>query len=185
MERQDRNINHYTRKLITREGFLGLVTTGVVGAAGLVVSIPIVGYVLGPVVKQPKNVWRDVRLAAPDGAVGEVVRTESIPLGRTQKVVYPDVDALPWAGATGKNASWLRRTGPEDFIAFSINCTHLGCPVQYVPGGHIFLCPCHGSIFNDDGTVAGGPAARPLSRYPVRVRNGRVQILTEPLPLVY
>lgn len=177
--------NRYPRIRITRGGFLGLLTGSVGGLAGLAVGIPIVGYVFGPVINQPKNVWRDVRLATTAGTPGELVGVNTIPPGQTRKVVYDNVDALPWAGATGKNASWLRRAGPQEFIAFSINCTHLGCPVQYLQGGHIFLCPCHGSIFNDDGTVAGGPAARPLDRYPVRVKRGRVQIQTEPLPLVY
>jgi menaquinol-cytochrome c reductase iron-sulfur subunit len=183
MEQRHYDLNYYARKLMTREGFLGLTMAAMAGAVGLVISIPIVGYILSPVINQPKNVWRNVRLEAPDGTLGEVVRVDTIPLGRTQRVTYKGASPLAWAGSTGKLASWLRRTGPEEFTAFSINCTHLGCPVEYLQGGHLFLCPCHGSVFNDDGTVASGPAARPLTRYPVRVRAGRVQILTEPLPL--
>jgi menaquinol-cytochrome c reductase iron-sulfur subunit len=45
------------------------------------------------------------------------------------------------------------------------------------------MCPCHGSVFNGDGTVAGGPAPRPLFTYPIRVVNGRIQIKTEAQPL--
>lgn len=162
---------------------MGLTMAATAAVAGLVLSVPILGSVLSPVVKQPKNAWRIVRLAAPDGTLREVVRADTIPLGHTQKVVYPGADPLPWAGATGNDASWLRRTGPEAFIAFSINCTHLGCPVEFVQDAQLFLCPCHGSVFDSNGSVAGGPAARPLTRYPVRVKHGRVQILTQPLPL--
>lgn len=183
MQNQRFDINYYSRKLVTRRGFVSLAMGAMAGAAGLAVSIPLIGFFLGPVVNQPKNVWRNVRLAAADGTLGEVVQTESIPLGRTMKVVYPNADTLAWAGPTAQSASWMRRTGPEEFTAFSVICTHLGCPVQYVQGGHLFLCPCHGSVFNDDGSVAGGPAMRPLTRLPVRIRRGRVQVLTEPLPL--
>jgi Rieske Fe-S protein len=48
------------------------------------------------------------------------------------------------------------------FACFSAVCTHQGCLVAEVAGGTI-NCPCHGSRFNvADGSVAGGPAPRPL-----------------------
>jgi len=46
---------------------------------------------------------------------------------------------------------------------FAVNCTHLGCPVRWLPDGHIFLCPCHGSQFTLDGKIIKGPATSPLS----------------------
>lgn len=47
------------------------------------------------------------------------------------------------------------------FKAFSTVCTHAGCTVSKVAEGTID-CPCHGSKFNLDGTVAKGPASRSL-----------------------
>jgi Rieske Fe-S protein len=48
------------------------------------------------------------------------------------------------------------------FACFSAVCTHQGCVVSEVSGGTI-NCPCHGSRFSvADGSVAGGPAPRPL-----------------------
>jgi Rieske Fe-S protein len=47
------------------------------------------------------------------------------------------------------------------FKGFSAICTHAGCSVAKIANGTID-CPCHGSKFNLDGTVAKGPAARPL-----------------------
>ncbi len=45
--------------------------------------------------------------------------------------------------------------------AFSSRCTHLGCSITRQSDG-LLTCPCHGSQFRIDGTVARGPAARPL-----------------------
>lgn len=44
--------------------------------------------------------------------------------------------------------------------AISNICTHLGCVVAPVDWG--FQCPCHGSKFDKNGKVIGGPAPRPL-----------------------
>jgi cytochrome b6-f complex iron-sulfur subunit len=48
----------------------------------------------------------------------------------------------------------------EGFYAISATCTHLGCTVAQSKGG--FACPCHGSRFDRNGKVIGGPAPRPL-----------------------
>jgi Rieske Fe-S protein len=47
--------------------------------------------------------------------------------------------------------------------AFSGRCTHLGCRIDRVIGDEA-VCPCHGSRYRQDGTVAAGPASRPLRR---------------------
>jgi Rieske Fe-S protein len=35
-------------------------------------------------------------------------------------------------------------------------------------------CPCHGSVFNLDGTVAHGPAKAPLAAQPIMVCDGQI-----------
>ena len=81
--------------------------------------------------------------------------------------------AEAWAGVTATTAAWLRRVGESEFIAFSINCRHLGCPVRWVDTAGLFMCPCHGGVYYSDGTVAGGPPPEPLDRYPVRVQEAK------------
>ena len=49
--------------------------------------------------------------------------------------------------------------------AISTTCTHLGCIVA--PSATGFQCPCHGSQFDADGNVTGGPAPKPLAWYQV------------------
>ena len=54
------------------------------------------------------------------------------------------------------------------FKAFSTVCPHAGCSVSKIADGTID-CPCHGSKFNLDGTVAKGPASKPLAPKPIAV----------------
>src|SRR4051794_9225008 len=63
-----------------------------------------------------------------------------------------------------------------EFKAFTAVCTHRGCTVGSVSDGKIH-CPCHGSAFNvSDGSVAHGPADKPLSSKSVTVKNGELKL---------
>ncbi|WMX47764.1 Rieske (2Fe-2S) protein [Streptomyces roseicoloratus] len=64
-----------------------------------------------------------------------------------------------------------------EFKAFSAVCTHQGCLVNKVADGTID-CPCHGSKYRiADGSVAAGPAPRPLPAEQIEVSSGEI-ILT-------
>jgi Rieske Fe-S protein len=60
-----------------------------------------------------------------------------------------------------------------EFKGFSSTCTHAGCTVNEVADGTI-NCPCHGSKFNLDGSVAAGPATKPLASQPVTVQGDSI-----------
>ncbi len=65
------------------------------------------------------------------------------------------------------------------FRAVSAVCTHLGCTVNLSVDGKGFACPCHGSRFNEQAQVIGGPAPRPLDWFLVVLsRDGRLVIDT-------
>jgi Rieske Fe-S protein len=59
------------------------------------------------------------------------------------------------------------------FKGFSAKCTHAGCTVNKVADGTID-CPCHGSKFNLDGSVANGPATKPLEPQAVTVQGDSI-----------
>jgi Rieske Fe-S protein len=54
---------------------------------------------------------------------------------------------------------FLVRQG-NTFRCLSAVCTHLGCTVNRAEQG--YHCPCHGSLFDEQGKVESGPAPRPL-----------------------
>jgi len=63
----------------------------------------------------------------------------------------------------------------EGFAAISLTCTHLGCTVRTSDAG--FECPCHGSQFDNDGAVTGGPAPSSLPWYQVSIApNGELEV---------
>ena len=148
---------------VSRRLFLERMSIVLGSVSAVLLGAPVVGFVLAPLFRKAPMAWRPV---------GKV---EQFKVGETVAVMFQDASPLPWAGVTANNAAWLRRETAEEFIAFAINCTHLGCPVRWLPDANLFMCPCHGGVYYSDGTVAAGPPPRPLTRYSVRVRNGEVE----------
>jgi menaquinol-cytochrome c reductase iron-sulfur subunit len=138
--------------------------------AGSAVLVPWLRLFLTPVERSDPELWRPVGSAG-DFSVGDTVR-----------VTYLDPAPLPWAGFAARNAAWVRRDSDEEFTAFTSYCTHVGCPIRWEAAARLFFCPCHGGAFYEDGTVAAGPPPRPLDRYPIRVRDGVVEIRTMGVP---
>jgi len=154
-----------------RRAFLGKVSIVLTALAAAAVGIPVVGFLLAPLLQSTPDIWR---------AVGN---RNDFEIGKTVRVTFLDPSPLKWAGVTAKTAAWLRRLDDDNFVAFAMNCTHLGCPVRWLDDANLFMCPCHGGIYYADGEVAAGPPPHALFKYPVRIREGRVEILTSSVPL--
>ncbi|MGH7995190.1 MAG: ubiquinol-cytochrome c reductase iron-sulfur subunit [Opitutaceae bacterium] len=155
-----------------RRNFLVRLMVTLGGVCAALVGIPIVGFVVAPLMRKAPTSWRTV------GRIGD------FEVGKTVSVAFEDPSPLPWAGVTARAAAWLRRVSGKEFIAFSVHCTHLGCPVRWMPEAKIFLCPCHGGVYYEDGTVAAGPPPRPLFRYDVRVVGDEVQLKASSIPII-
>lgn len=152
-----------------RRRFLARLSIVAGAIAAALVAVPSGLFLLG--LRRAPQAWR---------AVGHL---DTFEVGKTVEVSFLDPSPLPWTGVTARTAAWLRRVGEQEFIAFSVHCTHLGCPVRWLQDAELFMCPCHGGVFYEDGRVASGPPPRPLTRYPVRVHAGEVEILTSPIPI--
>ena len=95
--------------------------------------------------------------AAP--AAKAIAKTSDVPVG-SGVIVGEVVVTQPSAGV---------------FKGFSAKCTHKGCTVDKVADGTID-CPCHGSKFNLDGTVANGPAQEPLAVENITVQGDSIML---------
>ncbi|HTE85530.1 MAG TPA: Rieske (2Fe-2S) protein [Dehalococcoidia bacterium] len=156
----------------TRRELLTLASVAMGGIAGIIVAIPVVGALLAPLLRPQPPEWRQV------GKIADFA------IGTTTAVTFEDPSPLSWAGVASQTAAWLRRTSEDQFQAFSVNCTHLGCPVRWLSEAGLFMCPCHGGVFYGDGSPAAGPPQRALFLYPVRVRDGQVEIQSGPVRIV-
>ena len=158
-------------ELVSRRKFMSRLSITLGGACAAVLGIPVVGFVTAPLFRKAPEAWRPVG------------RPRDFKVGETVNVTFQDPSPLPWAGVTAKAGAWLRRDATDAFTAFSVHCTHLGCPVRWMPDANLFLCPCHGGVYYQDGTVAAGPPPRPLFRYDVRVVHDQVQIKAAAIPI--
>lgn len=72
---------------------------------------------------------------------------------------------------------YIFRDREKGFAAASAVCTHLGCTVAHFQSDQKFHCPCHGSVFDADGSVLHGPAPKPLQWFEVtQARDGQLLV---------
>jgi Rieske Fe-S protein len=136
--------------------------------AGAAVVLPTIAFALAPVFTQVEERWEAV--GTTDDFVAETYR----------QVVFTET---PGIGQAGKSTAYVRRgstefegENPDEFIAISTRCAHLGCPVRFVQSARNFICPCHGGVYDFEGKRIGGPPPRPLDRFQTRVRDGKVEL---------
>ncbi len=60
---------------------------------------------------------------------------------------------------------------PASFVALTSICTHESCTVGYSAIQNQFVCPCHGSVYNINGSVVQGPAPSALRKYSVSIED--------------
>jgi Rieske Fe-S protein len=160
---------------MTRRTALTVGVQAVGGVGVLAVTLPAVGFAVAPLFEEQAEPWQSV------GPISDFSPDTY------RSVVITAVEGI---GETGKTTAYVRRGNPEitadqdkyppespdEFIAISTRCAHLGCPVRFVQSAGNFLCPCHGGVYGFLGERIGGPPVRPLDRFQTRVTNGQVEV---------
>lgn len=154
----------------SRRGFLFKlgVALNVLGAA--LVGVPVIGYILAPARRLGGQTWIKLGSAA------------KFPEGETRLAIYENPFRVDWDGASAKVACWVRHIQGGRFQVFAVNCAHLGCPVRWFPQSRLFMCPCHGGAYYEDGTHASGPPPRGLFEYEYEIRDGTLWVRGGQLP---
>jgi menaquinol-cytochrome c reductase iron-sulfur subunit len=155
----------------SRRGFLFKLGLALNAIGAVLVGIPIIGYITGP-----------ARRIGSDQAWIKLGALTAFPEGETRMAVYDNPFRVAWDGATAKVACWVRRVKGDEFQVFAINCAHLGCPVRWFAQSRLFMCPCHGGAYYEDGTRASGPPPRGLYQYEYQVKDGQLLVRGGQLP---
>jgi len=156
---------------VTRRSFLFRVGVGLSALAGVLLTLPLIGYVAGVLFRRkPYQAW--ISLGPLD----------DFPEKQTRLATYRNPFTTPWDGETADVPCWVRRMDGANFQVFAINCTHLGCPVRWFPESGLFMCPCHGGVYYQDGARASGPPPRGLYVYEHRIEKGELLVRGGQLP---
>jgi menaquinol-cytochrome c reductase iron-sulfur subunit len=142
------------------------------GAVGAVMAVPIIGYLLGPASKRAsaEEAWINLGPAS------------DFPEGETRLATFRNPITTAWDGQTGDVPCWVRRISGPTFQVFAINCAHLGCPVRWFSESKLFLCPCHGGAYYEDGARASGPPERALFEYEHKLSGDALMIRAGKMP---
>ena len=107
-----------------------------------------------------------------------------VPVGPASSL--PGVDAPP--ANYPKVKFWLSNLDQGAMAIYKV-CTHLGCLYNWNDQENKFICPCHGSQFEKNGTYIAGPAPRNLDRFAMQAvdpNTGAVLVESldgEPMPI--
>jgi menaquinol-cytochrome c reductase iron-sulfur subunit len=170
--------NRYPRSV-----FLELSTLGIGGLIGGLVTLPALGFMIGPAF---------LKQGVRDHDVGPVI---DYPEGQYMVTTFT---SQPEEGEVSRRTAFIRNNGLlgnlPSFTVISNHCAHLGCPVQ--PNGETFPkkakqykdvmttpaqpsgfgCPCHGGQYDTEGNRTAGPPVRALDRYSFSIRDGHLLV---------
>jgi menaquinol-cytochrome c reductase iron-sulfur subunit len=156
----------------SRRTFLFKLAVLLNAAVGTVLAVPLVGFLLGPATEK----------VADAGAWIKLGQIQHFPVGETRLVNFTSPGKSLDDGETGNVACWVRRISEQEFQVFAVNCAHLGCPVRWFAQSKLFMCPCHGGAYYQDGSRASGPPERGLFEYTYRLDGESLLIHAGDMP---
>ena len=166
----------------SRSRFLEATTIGLGAAIGVVVTLPVLGFMVLPP-------FMDL----------EEHETDLGPIGNFPDGEYVIATFLqdPKKGEVTRRTAFVRNNGLTDkgepsFTILYSRCVHLGCPIQ--PNGPIdekavkkvggvelkpvlaqsFGCPCHGGLYDAEGNRRAGPPVRSLDRFTFSIKHNHL-----------
>ncbi len=148
----------------TRRAFYIGFINGVMGLIGLALAAPATVYLLFPPKIRKEAEWVDT------------AELSTIPPQAPTEVSFERKRVDGWKVTTEKATAWVVKSPSNEVVAFTPQCTHLGCAYHWDTPSHTFICPCHASVFSIDGKVISGPAPRPLDRYMTKIDQGKLAI---------
>jgi Rieske Fe-S protein len=175
--REQHEVEKYPRNV-----FLEASTLGLGAVIGGLVTLPVLGFMVGPAFLKQGVRHTDL---------GPI---EGYPEGEYVVTTFTSSNE----GDVSRRTAFIRNNGflgaQPSFTIISNHCAHLGCPVQ--PNGAIqytkvstyhdvtklpvnpsgFGCPCHGGQYDTEGNRIAGPPVRALDRYSFSIVQGHLMV---------
>ena len=149
--------------MIHRRDFYRLGALVLGNAFALALAVPGLKFLFDPLSKQGES-----------GSFRPLARLGQLQVGepRSFAILAERKDAWVRYPTQPVGSVWLVRQ-PDDanerVIALASECPHLSCPVTLAAGGKEFLCPCHDSVFQLDGTRKNTVSPRAMDRLDVEL----------------
>jgi menaquinol-cytochrome c reductase iron-sulfur subunit len=152
-----------------RRGVLKLAAKLIGVAIGGLVAIPAVRFLFHPL-RQP--------VASPDSETIRVASRRELNTRRPVRVsVFGELhDAWTRADRIKLGTAWLVQSPEGNVRAFSAECPHQGCQIDWNDDARRFDCPCHKSGFAEDGRCLFGPAPRGMDELEVALTDDSIRI---------
>jgi Rieske Fe-S protein len=106
------------------------------------------------------GVW--AALSTRSSSSGSTTQTSILPAGAIANKNSMQIESPVYFNYPAGYPNMLLKRADGSLIALSMLCTHVCCQTQYDPGTKESYCPCHGSVFDQNGNVLQGPASTPL-----------------------
>lgn len=148
----------------TRRTLLGWMVTVINLGVATALAVPAIRFIVAPLGRKAKESWVDV-LPDSDLAPGQ---TREVTYSLRVQDGYQTVDRM--------YTVYLYRDATSAVKCFDPACTHLGCRIKFQDDQRRYFCPCHGGVFDENGSVVSGPPPTGLVEHPVRVANGRILV---------
>jgi menaquinol-cytochrome c reductase iron-sulfur subunit len=152
---------------VSRRNFMTRAVIGITAFISAAVAVPLAGFGVLPVLKKGEEAWSDA------GSL------QDLAVDAPQERRFLQTVKHGWQEEKVERAVWLVRRPDGSVTAYSPSCPHLGCGYRWFAQDQRFKCPCHGSVFDINGKVLGGPAPRPLDTLLVKQEDGRVLVRYE------
>jgi cytochrome b6-f complex iron-sulfur subunit len=146
-----------------RRQFMNLLTFGTLTGIAAGALYPVVSYFI------PKSAGgTGSGISAKDKLGNDITASEFL-------ANHPAGDRTLAQGLKG-DPTYLIVTEDKQIASYGLNavCTHLGCVVPWNASEDKFICPCHGSQYNNEGKVVRGPAPLSLALVHADVDNDKI-----------
>src|ERR1700692_192392 len=152
--------------LPARRSFFGVLLGAGMASVGGLLSIPLLRFVLHPLLSSTTPVaWSEVGNAAELAAA-------TAPVQKLMTVEQRD----GWRKIVSERAVYVTKEENGQLGVLSSICPHLGCSVAWQADKSVFLCPCHGGLFAPDGKRLGGPPPRGMDVLECKVEEGVLKV---------